>query len=298
MSIDAARGLLACPHCGASLSPHDGRAASVSERVETRSVGRVASASERVETTPTAFHCPAGHTFDVARQGYLNLLGGPQPANADAPAMVDARARVLASGLFDPVAAEVARRVAGIGILGEVGAGTGWYLARALDANPSARGVAFDVSVAAAKRAARCHERAASVVADVWAGLPLLPRRLGALLCVFAPRNMAEFARVLAHRGLLVVVTPNDTHLSGLRERYGLLDVDPDKAERLRRSALDLFSPVASTRLEYTRPLGSEGVRDLIAMGPNAFHGVPDDVADAEVAVSVTVHLFRNATGG
>jgi 23S rRNA (guanine745-N1)-methyltransferase len=38
--------------------------------------------------------CPAGHAFDVAKQGYLNLSGAAEPANADTPAMLDARARV------------------------------------------------------------------------------------------------------------------------------------------------------------------------------------------------------------
>lgn len=269
MSIEAARGVLACPACGGSL-----------------------------QTVERTLHCARGHAFDLARQGYVNLLGGPQPANADTGAMVEARERVHAGGLFDPVAAEVARRVAASAVLAEVGAGTGFYLARALDGIPGGRGVAFDVSVAAARRAARCHPRAASVVADVWAGLPVLPRRVGAILCVFAPRNMAEFARVLGHRGLLVVVTPNEDHLAGVRARYGLLEVAPDKAERLRRSAVGLFDPIATKRLAYTRRVGADGVRDLIAMGPNAFHRVPDAVADADVHVSVTVHLFRNATAG
>lgn len=269
MSLEAARGVLACPACGGAL-----------------------------QLVEPALHCARGHTFDVARQGYVNLLGGPQPPNADTAAMVEARERVLAGGLFDPVSAEVARRVAASAVLAEVGAGTGFHLARALDRIPGGRGIAFDVSVAAARRAARCHPRAASVVADVWQGLPVLPRRLGALLCLFAPRNMTEFARVLGHRGLLVVVTPDADHLGELRQRYGLLDIDPDKEDRLRRSAVGLFDPIVTRRLAYTRALDADGVRDLIAMGPNAFHGVPDEVAAADVTVSVTVHVFRNATAG
>lgn len=269
MSIAAATGVLACPGCGGAL-----------------------------QLVECALVCARGHAFDIARQGYANLLGGPQPANADTPAMLDARERVLASGLFDPISDDVARRARAAAVLAEVGAGTGFHLARALDGIPGGRGVAFDVSVAAARRAARCHPRAASVVADVWAGLPVLPRRLGAILCLFAPRNMVDFARVLGHRGLLVVVTPNADHLSGLRERHGLLDIDPHKEDRLRRSAVGLFDPIVAKRLAYTRRVGADGVRDLIAMGPNAFHGAPTEVADADVTVSVTVHVFRNATAG
>lgn len=269
MTIAAAQGVLACPTCGGAL-----------------------------QFVVDALHCARGHAFDVARQGYVNLLGGPQPANADTSAMVESRERVLASGLFAPVAAEVARRTATSAVLAEVGAGTGYYLGAALDAIPGGRGIAFDVSVPAARRAARSHPRAASVVADVWKGLPVLPRRLGAILCVFAPRNLPDFARALGHRGLLVVVTPTPEHLAGVRERYDLLDIEPDKDERLRRQAVGLFDPIMTKRVEYTRAVPAAGVADLIAMGPNAFHGVPGEVADADVTVSVVVHVYRNATAG
>ena len=266
MSLDAARGLLACPRCAGPLGP-DG--ASVA--------------------------CPAGHRLDAARQGYVNLMNAAPPANADTPAMVAARERFLASGLYDRIAADVAGRVAGAaaGTVLEVGAGTGFYLRRILDALPHARGVALDVSPAAARRAARAHPRAAAVVADVWQPRPLRSGRLGAVVCVFAPRNMPEFARVLAGQGLLVVVTPTAAHLDALRARHGLLGIDDDKDERLLRSTVGLFEAIARNRLDYRVRAPGAAVRDLIAMGPNAFHGVPDDVEDADVHVSVTVSLFR-----
>ncbi len=264
MSLDAARGVLACPVCEQGLD--------VGER---------------------PVRCPEGHAFDVARQGYVNLLGQAPPANADTPAMVAARDRVLTSGLYAPIAEQVATRLWGASVVLDVGAGTGYYLAAALDAHPDARGVALDVSVAAAKRAARAHGRAASVVGDVWGRLPVRPRRVGAVLCVFAPRNMAEFARVLVPGGLLVVVTPTASHLAGLRERHGLLGIEPDKDDRLLRSASGYVEAVGRWTVEYAKPASAGVVRDLIAMGPNAFHGVPDDVAPADVDVSVHVWCFR-----
>lgn len=259
-----ARGLLACPVCGEALRP-DGAA-----------VG-----------------CRRGHSFDVARQGYLNLLGGPQPANADTAEMVAARQRFLSAGLYEPIATEVARRLARQPVVLEVGAGTGHYLAKVLDANPVARGVAVDVSVAAARVAARAHPRASSVVADVWQGLPLLSGRFGGVACVFAPRNWAEFARVLVEGGTLVVVVPNPDHLAGLRDRYDLLGIGEDKQERLLRDAAGAFEPLGTKRLRYSVSASADQVADLIAMGPNAFHGVPEVTEPAELDVSVTVFWFR-----
>lgn len=256
---------MACPVCGEALRPDGG-----------------------------AVGCCRGHSFDVARQGYLNLLGGPQPANADTAEMVAARQRFLTAGQYEPIAAEVARRLARQSVVLEVGAGTGHYLARVLDANPAARGVAVDVSVAAARVAARAHPRASSVVADVWQGLPLLPGRFGGLACVFAPRNWAEFSRVLVEGGTLVVVIPEPDHLAGLRERYGLLGVGEDKRERLLRDASGSFEPLGTKRLRYSVAATAEQVADLIAMGPNAFHGVPEVTEPTELDVSVTVLWFRH----
>ena len=62
---------------------------------------------------------------------------------------------------------------------------------------------------------------------------------------------------------------------------------------RLQRSAVGVFEPVARVGVEYRAGATASQVRDLIAMGPNAFHGVPDDVRGAEIGVSVTVSLFR-----
>ncbi|MDO5533286.1 MAG: methyltransferase domain-containing protein [Propionibacteriaceae bacterium] len=265
MGLDAAHGLLACPVCAGTLTV----------------------------AAPTA-SCPAGHAFDVAKQGHLNLLGAAQPANADTVAMVEARERVLASGAFDAMDAAVARRAAGCRTVLDVGGGTGHHLARLLDALPEARGVSLDVSVPAARRAARAHERAASIVADAWGPLPLRPRRFDLVTCLFAPRNMAEFARVLAEGGLLLVVTPDPAHLAAVRERHGLLGIEEGKDDRLLRTASGLFQAVGRHRVRSPLTADAALVRDLIAMGPNAFHGVPDDIEPIETEVAVSVWLFRS----
>ena len=58
-------------------------------------------------------HCVNSHNFDLARQGYLNLLGGAEPANADTAAMLAARGRVHAAGIFAPLAAQLATQLSG-----------------------------------------------------------------------------------------------------------------------------------------------------------------------------------------
>lgn len=265
MTLDAARGLLACPVCAEPLECSD----------------KVAS-------------CRGGHCFDVARQGYLNLLRTSPPANADTPVMVDARDRVLASGAFDVVDDALARRASSARVVLDVGGGTGHHAARLLEAT-GARGVSLDISVPAARRAARAHPRAASVVADAWGPLPVRTRRFDVVTCLFAPRNMAEFARALGDGGLLLVVTPDADHLAALRARYGLLAIEPDKDDRLLRQASGHFEAVARQRLRAPISADSALARDLIAMGPNAFHGVPAEVDPIDTEVAVSLWSFRRS---
>lgn len=237
--------------------------------------------------------CANGHRFDIARQGHVNLLGRGAPKNADTANMVAARERLLATGLFDPVADAVADALAGCRSLLEVGAGPGRYISRVLEADRQAHGLASDVSPHAARRAARAHPRLAAVVADTWRPLPLRDGVIDGLLCVFAPRNADEFARVLTDGGRCAVVVPRTSHLGGLRERLGLIDVAGDKASAVQRSMAPLLRLVGCERVRSERELTSDQVTDLVAMGPNAFHRVPEALPPATVTVDVDVLVLE-----
>lgn len=264
MSFAVAAGLLACPLCRSPFTPADG-----------------------------GLRCVNGHHYDLARQGYVNLLGGPEPRNADTAAMLAARRRVHAAGLFEQVALEIRARLVGRPHILEVGAGNAHYLARALGDDADRVGIALDVSKAAARSAARADPRIAAVVADVWRPLPIRDHCLDAVLCVFAPRNLPEFARVLRPDGRLVVATPQAEHLSGLRDRHGLLRVPPGKADQLALAASEFFELLATTGLLKRTGVSAELAADLIAMGPNAFHRVPESVAAGPVVIAVDVQTYR-----
>lgn len=213
--------------------------------------------------------CPAGHGFDVARQGYVNLLGRAAPRHADTARMVQARSRFLEGGWYQPIRQALAGRTADAQRILEVGAGAGYYLAGCLGAG--AWGLATDISAAACRRAARAHPRQAAVVADTWAGLPLADGAVDVILCVFAPRNPAEFRRVLAPGGRVLVVVPEPGHLAALRRRDQLLEVAPDKTGHLRQAFHD-WRATDETVIREPLDLDAAGATDLVQMGPNAFH--------------------------
>lgn len=282
--LDDVLHLLACPHCAAPLSRRG------------RSVA-----------------CPAGHSFDIARQGYLSLLpGDARLGSADTAAMVAAREAFLMAGHLEPLAealGEEAGRALGERAdapgdccVVDLGAGTGWCLARVLDRLPGRLGLALDLSKHALRRAARAHPDVGAVACDVWRGLPVRDSVAALALSVFAPRDGAELARVLRPGGALVVVTPTDSHLGELVSAFGLLTVDERKQERLAAKLdahLDLERRVER---EWPLTLGRDDIVSAVAMGPSARHVSPKeldlDTGAMAVTGSVAISTYRRAGPG
>jgi 23S rRNA (guanine745-N1)-methyltransferase len=226
--------------------------------------------------------CDRGHTFDIARQGHVSLLaGGTHGLRSDTPEMIAARDRVQGAGRFDPVTDALLDAVVGTSVL-DVGAGTGHHLARVVADDDARRGVGLDLSKSAARAIARTSERVGGVVADAWAPLPVRTAAVDTVLSVFSPRNVDEFARVLAPSGVVVVVAPTPRHLGEIIAPMGMIGVDPTKSDRLGATMSAAFTRVDRRLVEYTVDADRDLVADLVAMGPSAHH-VPSEQITARV---------------
>ena len=244
--------------------------------------------------------CGRGHSFDLARQGYANLTAGRTgPGTADTTAMVAARDRFLGGGHYQPLAAAVRSLAAhydrrGPGLAIDLAGGTGYYLARTLDALPHRHGVCLDLSVPALRRAARAHRRAAALGADVWQPLPLAARSAAVVLSIFGPRNAAETSRILTPDGTLILAVPGAAHLRELTGPLGMIGIDQRKPRRL-AEAYRGYTPSEVITVNYQLKLDHADLTALVTMGPSARHITPQDLA-ARIGglpspVTVTVDL-------
>lgn len=268
--------LLRCPLCGADLTGTD-----------------------------RALRCRRGHSFDLARQGYVNPRVGARTASGDSAAMVTAREGFLAAGHFDPLTRALIRSATSVagpdGCVVDVGAGTGHHLARVMDRLPDRVGLAVDASAYALRRAARAHPRVAAIGADTWRGLPVRTSVAALVLCVFAPRDGAELARIARPDGALLVVTPTDRHLTELVGPLGLVSVDPAKDRRTADRLDPYFDRRGVSPLEFTLTLTRADAVAAAVMGPTGWHAGARELAERAAGLpepipvtgSVTVSTYR-----
>lgn len=219
--------------------------------------------------------CPAGHRFDRARQGYLNLLPVQHKKSRDPgdnQAMVEARRRFLDAGHYAPLArrlTELATERAPCRWL-DIGCGEGYYTAQLAEALPTADGYALDISREAIKRACRRAPQLTWLVASM-ARVPLADASCDLLASVFSPLDWQEARRLLAPGGGLLRLGPTREHLLELRVR--LYDEVREYDDQKHLSLIPPGMRLAATKtLNYRLRLNSPEARaDLLAMTPHGW---------------------------
>jgi 23S rRNA (guanine745-N1)-methyltransferase len=237
-----------------------------------------------VKVTGSTVQCEAGHSFDIARQGYVNFLTDQTfIRNADTAEMVDARQAMHERPFFQDLANQILDICEGIfqnipaPTVVEPGGGTGFYANAIMTRFDTASALSFDISTYAAKVCARQSERVASVVADVWQRWPIADNSADVVLSVFSPRNFIETERVMKIGSVLIVVTPEENHLVELRTKFNALGIERDKGEKIAKS-LENFTNIHQSVHESIELLDGSAQCDSLLSGPNGHHVSVEDI--------------------
>lgn len=241
-----------------------------------------------------SLRCAGGHTFDLAREGYVNLLPATRKQGdmvGDSREMLQARRRFLQRGFYAPLLDAVrSEALAGLAhaagqakaaVVVDAGCGEGSYLAHVAAgcaAQPAAqratevRFFGLDVAKAAVRMAAKRHSFACFFVADLTRFIPLPDASVHVLLNVFAPRSSAGFARLVRPDGRLLVVIPQAGHLQSLRRTFGLLGIEEDKRRGVAAQLAGNFELTAVHTVTCDLQLDNAALQDLVQMTPAARH--------------------------
>ena len=166
--------------------------------------------------------CPAGHSFDLAKQGYVNLLRSGGKQHGDNALMVEARRRFLSEGHYKPLAdalqAAVSTHLSKDSVLLDVGCGEGYYTAAIRAAvGKEADLYAFDISRDALKAAAKRGLDATLFVASAY-DVPIADDSMDGVCLFFSPYAREEILRVLKRGGFFFMAIPAERHLFGLKQ--------------------------------------------------------------------------------
>ena len=264
---------------------------------------------EMLASTDKQLSCSNGHTFDIARQGYVNLLPvqhkrSKQPG--DSKAMVLARSRVLDSGLYEPVANRLnelvlsqMREDSDLCFL-DAGCGEGYYLDRLCqflseqDGQASLSFIGLDISKDAIIQSSRRNKQVCWLVGTNRQP-PVVAESVDIILCLFGFVSVEGFSRVLKPGGLVILVDPGPEHLKELRE---IIYTEVNKTEQSETvTEQSGFSSLKKEALTYHSRIDSnEQINHLLLMTPHFYRASKEGRARAEKLneLDVTVDvLFR-----
>lgn len=206
--------------------------------------------------------CPRGHSFDVARNGYINLLQ-PQDRRSKQPgdtlAAIQGRRRLHDRGVTEPLLQAIAEIMAATprDVVLDAGCGDGFYLG-ALARQSGFDGHGVDISVPAIDAAARRYAGCEWIVANADRFLPYADRSFSTILSITARMNAGEFRRVLGDDGRLLVALPAPDDLAELR------GVGRDRVARTVETFAHDFTLVDRRRVATAANLDAAAVQDVL----------------------------------
>lgn len=218
-----------------------------------------------------SWQCERRHSFDVARQGYVNLLTVDRKHAkhpGDTKEMVAARKAFLDAGYYRPIADLLQTLLVPLEptCILDAGCGEGYYLTQLQQALPQTEFAGIDISKDAVRFAAVRNKNALWLTGTA-AALPFPDGSFDGVMSMFALTVEKEFARVLKPGGWYLQVIAGPEHLMRLKS---VIYPEILRKDKVLHADLDGFRLAQSETLEFDFTLTDHGqVQNLLSMTPH-----------------------------
>lgn len=259
--------LFACPICETIMRVHDGG-----------SVG-----------------CENNHSFDIAKQGYVNFMTHPATSKYSKE-LFESRMAVIQSGLYNTLQKRIADKIQDAHTILDTGCGEGSHLVRICEYLPNeVVGVGIDIAKEGILTAAKNYSGKIWCVGDL-AKSPYSEASFDVILNILSPANYEEFKRLLRPNGFVVKAVPQSGYLQELRTQlYADSEKETYSNEQTVARFKESFATVEVERVTYTVPVAKELVPALLEMTPMGWHkGGEAEITLCEITIDIDLLIGRN----
>lgn len=234
--------------------------------------------SSLIDSKEKTYTCENNHSFDIAKQGYLNLLPVNQKKSKDPgdnQMMISARREFLELGFYDPLIESIktlitdnlsfkSKNITAF----DAGCGEGYYSEKALNNLPGLKPKIWgtDISKYAIKNAAKKYKNNFYFVSSIY-NLPIAETSTDLILSIFSPIMPEEFNRIISKQGYVIVVSPASGHLREIAEL--IYDTFKPHTTTVVEKMTSLFKHDTTKRTTFKIDLeNAEAILSLLKMTP------------------------------
>ncbi|MDN6225167.1 MAG: methyltransferase domain-containing protein [Lactococcus lactis] len=248
------------------------------------------------------YKCENNHTFDLAKEGYLNLLLNAKKTSGDSKEMMAARRDFLAKGYYEKLSDRVNQRLkkshsTDQAIL-DIGCGEGYYLSRfQKEIAPKASNFyGMDISKLGIRMAAKKNPMIHWLVAN-FAKLPFKDKSVSTVLSMFAEYSVPEIDRILTDDGNIIIVRAANNHLIELKNI-----IYPEIHEKVKTSSIKTFPGFCVEQENFSYKVTIQSTEDLLSlllMTPHYWKIKPEGIENLkkfeflEVTISIEIDLLK-----
>ena len=259
---------------------------------------------QELKKSDRCFRCGANHSFDIAKEGYVNLLSAHRSGDTvgDNREMARSRRDFLNKGYYSVLADALGDCIKKYSSDGDtvldICCGEGYYTSM-LAENFNREFYGFDISKNMVRLAAKRKCGAEFFVANI-SSIPVRSQSVDFAFHLFAPFHSGEFGRILKKDGVIATVVSGREHLFGLKE---VLYKEPYYNDEKPPCAGELML-IDTVRVKSEITLTSnEDIMPLFQMTPYYYHTPSEGMAKLEntdfikTPIEFLMYIYKAAKG-